>query len=53
MCWRDDIVTRRKCVRCGQIYYGSLGHAGCPGYPKKEPIVKQKNTKNKKPNSKK
>lgn len=30
MCWRDDIVTRRRCIMCGGHYYGDLGHRNCP-----------------------
>ncbi len=29
-CWRDDVEDTRLCSACGQYYYGSLGHVGCP-----------------------
>ncbi len=37
MCWRDDVPMSRVCIRCGQQYYGDLGHRGCPGWRKDEP----------------
>jgi hypothetical protein len=36
MCWRDDIVRTRYCPRCGNPYYGGLGHRNCPGSLLKE-----------------
>ena len=36
MCWRDDIVETRHCSVCGQVYYGSLSHLGCPGFEKNQ-----------------
>lgn len=36
MCWRDDIITNRVCISCGQSYYGDLGHRNCPKKLEKE-----------------
>jgi hypothetical protein len=30
MCWRDDAWIKRVCSLCGEVYFGSLGHIGCP-----------------------
>lgn len=51
MCWRDEEEEPRCCLKCGQDYYGSLGHKDCPGWTKdkKEPVKRRRERVPKKP----
>lgn len=32
MCWRDDELMGRYCIKCGAYYYGTPEHRGCQGF---------------------